>query len=150
METRHTQNSNTQGMSRRHLLQTGLAAGAVLSAWPRYGPPVSWGAEAGPPKRGGVLREGDHHCQVHRLRGQLRQLPFVLHDTPLRTSSTSQAVPRSGSLPEESALMLITPYPWSAPREDVRLKKGSVETEACLREGYPWRQDIRRTVRPRV
>jgi hypothetical protein len=25
---------------------------------------------------------------------------------------------------EEPALMLINPYPWSAPLEDVRLKKG--------------------------
>src|SRR5919109_35602 len=45
-----------QGLSRRELLQAGLAAGAMLSTWPLYRPSVLWGAEAGPPKRGGILR----------------------------------------------------------------------------------------------
>ena len=43
-------------MSRRELLKAGLAAGAALSAWPLYDPPALWGEEAGPPKRGGILR----------------------------------------------------------------------------------------------
>src|SRR2546422_9017859 len=43
-------------LSRRALLKAGLAAGAALSAWPLHRPPVLWGAEAGPPKRGGILR----------------------------------------------------------------------------------------------
>src|ERR671925_1812755 len=43
-------------LSRRELLQVGLAAGATLSAWPMYRPPALWGQEAGAPKRGGVLR----------------------------------------------------------------------------------------------
>jgi peptide/nickel transport system substrate-binding protein len=55
METRPTQHRTTQGMSRRRLLQTGLAAGATLAAWPLYHPAASWGAEAGAPKRGGIL-----------------------------------------------------------------------------------------------
>jgi peptide/nickel transport system substrate-binding protein len=46
----------TQGMSRRELLQAGLATGAALSTWPLYGPPALWGEEAGAPKRGGILR----------------------------------------------------------------------------------------------
>jgi peptide/nickel transport system substrate-binding protein len=46
----------THGVSRRQLLQAGLAAGAVLSTWPRYGPQALWGGEAGAPKRGGILR----------------------------------------------------------------------------------------------
>src|ERR671924_364619 len=45
-----------QGLSRRELLQAGLAAGAMLSTWPLYRPSVLWGAEAGQPRRGGILR----------------------------------------------------------------------------------------------
>src|SRR5438105_10652794 len=41
---------------RRDLLKAGLAAGATLSAWPLHRPLALWGAEAGPPKRGGTLR----------------------------------------------------------------------------------------------
>ena len=44
------------GISRREVLKAGLAAGATLSAWPLYGPQALWGAEGGPPKRGGILR----------------------------------------------------------------------------------------------
>jgi peptide/nickel transport system substrate-binding protein len=43
-------------MSRRQVLQAGLAIGTTLAAWPLYCPALSWGAEAGPPKRGGMLR----------------------------------------------------------------------------------------------
>jgi peptide/nickel transport system substrate-binding protein len=43
-------------MSRRQLLQTGLAAGATLATWPLYHPAASWGTEAGTPRRGGSLR----------------------------------------------------------------------------------------------
>jgi peptide/nickel transport system substrate-binding protein len=56
METRPTQRQATESISRRRLLQTGLAAGATLATWPLYHPAASWGAEAGPPKRGGILR----------------------------------------------------------------------------------------------
>ena len=56
METRHVDPRNTHGVSRRQLLKAGLAAGAALSAWPLYGPSALWGEEAGPPKRGGILR----------------------------------------------------------------------------------------------
>jgi peptide/nickel transport system substrate-binding protein len=43
-------------MSRRELLKTGLAAGVTLSAFPFAQPPTAWGAEAGQPRRGGLLR----------------------------------------------------------------------------------------------
>src|SRR5439155_25640111 len=43
-------------LSRRELLKAGLAAGATLSARPLHRPPVLWGAEAGQPRRGGILR----------------------------------------------------------------------------------------------
>jgi peptide/nickel transport system substrate-binding protein len=45
----------TLKLSRRELLQAGLAAGATLSTWPLYRPPALWGQEAGTPKRGGIL-----------------------------------------------------------------------------------------------
>src|SRR2546427_2869113 len=56
VETRHTQHHHTQGVSRRHLLQAGLAAGATLATWPLYRPAAVWSAEVGTPKRGGILR----------------------------------------------------------------------------------------------
>jgi peptide/nickel transport system substrate-binding protein len=56
MEPHHTHLRNVPGVSRRDLLKAGLAAGAALSAWPLAQPPALWGAAAGPPKRGGILR----------------------------------------------------------------------------------------------
>jgi peptide/nickel transport system substrate-binding protein len=47
---------NPQGVYRRDLLKAGLAAGVTLSTWSLHHPAVLWGAEAGQPKRGGVLR----------------------------------------------------------------------------------------------
>ena len=41
---------------RRDLLKAGLMAGVTLSTWPLYTPSVLWGAEAGQPRRGGILR----------------------------------------------------------------------------------------------
>jgi peptide/nickel transport system substrate-binding protein len=45
-----------QGVRRRTLLKAGLAAGVTLSTWPLPHPSALWGAEAGLPKRGGILR----------------------------------------------------------------------------------------------
>jgi ABC-type transport system substrate-binding protein len=56
METQREHCRNTHGVSRRELLQAGLAAGMALSAWPWPRPQVLWAAEAGQPKRGGILR----------------------------------------------------------------------------------------------
>ena len=47
--------NSTLKLSRRQLLQAGLAAGATLSSWPLYRPAALWGQEAGAPKRGGIL-----------------------------------------------------------------------------------------------
>src|SRR5215470_1747250 len=44
------------GVRRRDVLKGGLAAGVTLSAWPLYCPQALWAAEAGEPKRGGILR----------------------------------------------------------------------------------------------
>ena len=54
MPAQHHQ--QTPGVRRRDLLKAGLAAGVTLSAWPLGHPSALWGAEAGQPKRGGILR----------------------------------------------------------------------------------------------
>src|SRR5712691_11817127 len=51
-----TPSRNPKSLSRRRLLQAGLAAGVTLSTWPLARPSESWGAAAGQPKRGGILR----------------------------------------------------------------------------------------------
>src|SRR5712691_9542794 len=56
METRQARVQQTPGVRRRDLLKAGLTAGVTLSAWPLARPAVLWGAEAGQPKRGGILR----------------------------------------------------------------------------------------------
>src|SRR5712692_1880245 len=56
METRQAHAQQANGVSRRALLKAGLAAGVTLSALPLAHPPVLWGTEAGPPRRGGILR----------------------------------------------------------------------------------------------
>jgi peptide/nickel transport system substrate-binding protein len=56
MDTPQIHPRNREGLSRRHLLQASLAAGATLSTWPLASPPALWGAQAGQPKRGGILR----------------------------------------------------------------------------------------------
>jgi peptide/nickel transport system substrate-binding protein len=56
METQPVPPQKTWGIRRRHLLQAGLAASASLSAWPLHRPSLLWGAEAGQPKHGGLLR----------------------------------------------------------------------------------------------
>jgi peptide/nickel transport system substrate-binding protein len=56
MHTQQTHPQNSAGLSRRDLLKAGLVAGVTLSSWPLHHPPALWGAEAGQPKRGGILR----------------------------------------------------------------------------------------------
>jgi peptide/nickel transport system substrate-binding protein len=72
MHTSQTKPHTSEGVSRRDLLKTGLVAGAALSALPLYNPAVLWGAEAGQPKRGGILRvrgydpvHFDHHLTIN-------------------------------------------------------------------------------------
>src|SRR5215510_12809359 len=56
MQTPQVDLHKTQGVRRRDVLKASLAASVTLSAWPLAQPTVLWGAEAGPPKRGGILR----------------------------------------------------------------------------------------------
>ena len=56
METPQAHLRVNQGVRRRDLLKAGLATGVTLAGWPLPHPPALWGAEAGAPKRGGILR----------------------------------------------------------------------------------------------
>jgi peptide/nickel transport system substrate-binding protein len=72
METPQAHPRVIQGVRRRDLLKAGLAAGVTLSAWPLPRPQGLWAAEAGQPKRGGILRvrgydpvHFDHHLTIN-------------------------------------------------------------------------------------
>src|SRR5213593_3416501 len=56
METPQAHPRLIQGVRRRDLLKASLVAGATWSTWPLHRPQGLWAAEAGPPKRGGILR----------------------------------------------------------------------------------------------
>src|SRR3989441_9189757 len=86
-----------EGMSRRKLLQMGLAAGLTMSALPLLRPAPLWGAEAAQPKRGGILRvrgyapvHFDHHLTLNARTNTT--LSFV-HSTLLRYKVGSEIAP---------------------------------------------------------
>jgi len=56
MHTQQAYPGNVEDLSHRQLLQAGLAAGVTLSTSQLYRPATLWGADAGQPKRGGILR----------------------------------------------------------------------------------------------
>src|SRR5215510_9174441 len=56
MRTQQAHPHQARSVSRRQLLQAGLATGVTLSTWPLSHPATLWGAETGQPKRGGILR----------------------------------------------------------------------------------------------
>jgi peptide/nickel transport system substrate-binding protein len=56
MDTSQAHPRGMSGVRRRDVLKAGLAAGVTLATWPLQRPSVLWAAEAGPPKRGGILR----------------------------------------------------------------------------------------------
>jgi peptide/nickel transport system substrate-binding protein len=71
MGTQHAKLGEATGLTRRALLTGGLAAGALLSAWPRIRSRSVWAGEA-TPKRGGILRvrgydppHFDHHLTLN-------------------------------------------------------------------------------------
>jgi ABC-type transport system substrate-binding protein len=77
-----------EGLSRRQFLQMGLTAGFTVSVLPLSHPAPLWGAEAGQPKRGGILRvrgydpvHFDHHLTNNAKTNTT--LSFV-HSTLLR------------------------------------------------------------------
>src|SRR5712691_10099083 len=88
MHTQRAYSHLAEGLSRRELLQMGLAAGLTVSVLPLSRPAPLWGAEAGQPKRGGVLRvrgydpvHFDHHLTLNAKTNTT--LSFV-HSTLLR------------------------------------------------------------------
>jgi peptide/nickel transport system substrate-binding protein len=56
MATPYTAGRTAPRLTRRALLQAGLAAGTALSLRPLSRPSLLWGSETAPPKRGGILR----------------------------------------------------------------------------------------------
>src|SRR5262245_8089223 len=56
METPYPTRRPVARLHRRALLQAGLTAGVTLSTWPLYRPTPLWSADAGTPRRGGILR----------------------------------------------------------------------------------------------
>src|SRR5215470_19553957 len=88
MYTQRACSHRAEGLSRRQLLQMGLATGLTMSALPLSRPAPLWGAEAGQPKRGGILRvrgydpvHFDHHLTNNAKTNTT--LSFV-HSTLLR------------------------------------------------------------------
>jgi peptide/nickel transport system substrate-binding protein len=88
MHTQRAYSHLAEGISRRQLLQMGLAAGLTMSTLPLSRPAPLWGAEAGPPRRGGILRvrgydpvHFDHHLTNNAKTNTT--LSFV-HSTLLR------------------------------------------------------------------
>src|SRR5438552_1325712 len=88
METLYPTRRPGARLSRRELLQASLAAGATLSAWPLHRPPALWGAEAGPPRRGGTLRVWGYdppHFDPHlTINGKTHTTLSFVHSTLVR------------------------------------------------------------------
>ena len=81
METPQAHPRVSQAVRRRDLLKAGLAAGVTWSTWPLHQPQGLWAAEAGPPKRGGILRVRGYD-PVGRIRA--RYLTARLPNPPVR------------------------------------------------------------------
>jgi peptide/nickel transport system substrate-binding protein len=88
MYTQRAYSHLAKGLSRRELLHMGLATGLTVSVLPLSRPAPLWGAEAGQPKRGGILRvrgydpvHFDHHLTNNAKTNTT--LSFV-HSTLLR------------------------------------------------------------------
>src|SRR5438309_10478297 len=97
MHTQRAYSHLAEGLSRRELLHMGLAAGLTVSALPFSCPAPLWGAEAGPPRRGGILRvrgydpvHFDHHLTLNARTNTT--LSFV-HSTLLRYKVGPEIVP---------------------------------------------------------
>src|SRR5262249_30014283 len=97
MHTQFASSDHVEGLSRRRLLQMGLAAGLTVSALPLPRPAPLWGAEAGSPKHGGSLRvrgydpvHFDHHLTLNARTNTT--LSFI-HSTLLRYKVGPEIVP---------------------------------------------------------
>ena len=97
MHTQRAYSHCAAGLSRRELLHMGLAAGLTVSVLPLSRPAPLWGAEVGPPRRGGILRvrgydpvHFDHHLTTNVKTNTT--LSFV-HSTLLRYKVGPDIVP---------------------------------------------------------
>src|SRR5215468_7377072 len=97
MHTPRAYSHLAEGLSRRELLHMGLAAGLTVSVLPLSRPAPLWGAEAGQPKRGGILRvrgydpvHFDHHLTNNAKTSTT--LSFV-HSTLLRYKVGAEITP---------------------------------------------------------
>src|SRR5262249_35646734 len=97
MEIRYPTRRSEPRLSRRDVLKAGLVAGATLSALPLYSPITLWGAEAGQPQRGGILRARgygpvhfDHPLTTHPT---ANNTPGFIHSTLLRYKVGPEIVP---------------------------------------------------------
>src|SRR5215470_13324191 len=97
METPYPTRRPVARLRRRDVLKAGLAAGLTLSAWPLAHPSALWGVEAGPPKRGGILRvrgldpvHFDHHLTLNARTNTT--LSFI-YSTLLRYKVGPEVVP---------------------------------------------------------
>lgn len=88
---------------------------------------VSTGAFAwgGYPDIDELFRQQDVETDQSKREAMLHQLQQLMHERVMFGPIFEYIWPSGvGPRVEEPGLMLINPYPWSAPLEDVRLKKG--------------------------
>src|SRR5215467_5129535 len=97
MHTKTASSHAAAAISRRALLQRGLTAGLAVAAVPLARPATLWGADAVPPKRGGILRvrgydpvHFDHHLTNNAKTNTT--LSFV-HSTLVRYKVGSEVAP---------------------------------------------------------
>ena len=102
METQYPTRRPGARLRRRDMLKAGLAAGATLSAWPLCSPAVLWGAEAGQPKRGGILRVWGYdppHFDPHlTTNGKTHTTLSFVHSTLLRHKVGAEITPGTFSI----------------------------------------------------
>ena len=93
METLQAYPHVVQGVYRREVLKAALAAGVTLSAWALPGPPGLWGADTGPPKRGGILRvrgvDPPHFDPHLTINGKTHTTLSFVHSTLVRQDRKS-------------------------------------------------------------
>src|SRR5919197_696298 len=97
MHTQRAYSHLAEGLSRRELLHMGLTAGLTVSVLPLSRPMPLWGAEAGQPKRGGILRvrgydpvHFDHHLTSNARTNTTLSL---VHSTLLRYKVGPEVTP---------------------------------------------------------
>ena len=81
-------------------------------------------AYGGYPDVDALYKQQSKETDKKKREAQLHQIQRIMHER-VRYAPVYEYVWLSGVGPrvEDPALMLIDPYPWSAPLEDVRLKK---------------------------